>query len=165
MKAKLVRESLDETPTKKTNESLNEHHKKTKKSQISFICKHDKKCKKADLEKMTDKEVEKKYLALEKRLGIRESLNEAARVPSNIREFAQRRGCLPLVSKVARWAESVGKYISGGTAIGKYYDTLVLDMQYHGAEIYINLDTDEIKLYGQIVTDLKSFRRVFEESN
>jgi hypothetical protein len=39
-------------------------------------------------------------------------------VPSNIKEFAKRKGVSSLVNKVAGWAEKVGKGIRGGTAIG-----------------------------------------------
>jgi len=49
---------------------LNEHHLKDRKSQEDFICKNDKSCKKEDLKDLSDKEVEKKYNALEKKMGI-----------------------------------------------------------------------------------------------
>lgn len=89
-------------------------------------------------------------------------VNEAARVPSNVMEFAKRKGsyAAALVKKAATWAEKAGKRITGGTAIGKGYDTLVLDMKHHGSEIYINLDNETIKLFGEEVTDAKSFARV-----
>ena len=50
---------------------------------------------------------------------IQESVNEAARVPSNVLEFAKRKGsyATALVKKAAGWAEKAGKYISNGTAI------------------------------------------------
>jgi hypothetical protein len=51
-----------------------------------------------------------------------------AYVPSNIKEFAKRKGVSSLVNKVAGWAEKVGKSITGGTAIGYNYSTLILDM-------------------------------------
>ena len=54
-------------------EDINEHHKKDKASQIEFICKNDKTCTKEDLEKLSDEEVEKKYNALEKKMGMTES--------------------------------------------------------------------------------------------
>jgi hypothetical protein len=60
-----------------------------------------------------------------------ETLTEAY-VPSNIAEFAKRKGVSSLVKTVAGWAEKVGKRIVGGTAIGKNYDTLILDMTYPG---------------------------------
>jgi len=52
---------------------LDEHHKNDKASQIEFICKNDKNCNKEDLEKLSAEEVEKKYIALEKKMGLYES--------------------------------------------------------------------------------------------
>lgn len=54
-------------------EDITEHHKNDKPSQITYICKNDKDSKKEDLEKLSDEEVEKKYNALEKKLGVTES--------------------------------------------------------------------------------------------
>jgi hypothetical protein len=53
-------------------EGLDEHHLKDKASRIDFICKNDKEAKKEDLEKLSDEEVEKKYVALEKKMGLYE---------------------------------------------------------------------------------------------
>ena len=58
---------------KKITESLNESHLKSKAAKIRFICKNDKKCKKEDVEKLSAKELDKKYKALEKKMGIKES--------------------------------------------------------------------------------------------
>lgn len=93
-------------------------------------------------------------------------INEAASVPSNIMDFAKRKGsyAVNLVKKAAAWADKAGKYISGGTAIGKNYDTIILDIKYHGSEIYINLNDETIELYGEEVTDAKSFKRVLDEN-
>jgi hypothetical protein len=91
-------------------------------------------------------------------------LNEAAYIPSNIEEFAKRRGALPLVKTVARWAEKAGKRINGGTAIGKGYDTLILDLTYQGSEIRINLSNDKITLNDIEVKDAKSFKNALDES-
>jgi len=60
---------------KKVQENLNESHLKSKAAKISFICKHDKKCKKEEVSKLSNKEIEKKYLALEKKMGIKESVS------------------------------------------------------------------------------------------
>ncbi len=92
------------------------------------------------------------------------SVNEAVYIPSNIEEFAKRKGILPLVKKIGRWAEKAGKRINGGTAIGKYYDTLILDLKHQGGEIRVNIDTDEVKLHGTVVTDPKSFKKALKES-
>lgn len=61
---------------KKVQENLNESHLKSKAAKINFICKHDKKCKKEEVSKMSNKEIEKKYLALEKKMGIHESVKK-----------------------------------------------------------------------------------------
>lgn len=91
-------------------------------------------------------------------------INEAASVPSNILEFAKRKGsyATALVKKAATWAEKAGKHISGGTAIGKNYSTIILDMKYQGSEIYINLDRETIELHGEEVNDAKSFQKVLD---
>jgi hypothetical protein len=62
--------------------------------------------------------------------GLDETTLEEAYVPDNIKSFAKRKGVSALVNKAAGWAEKVGKRITGGTAIGKNYDTLILDMGY-----------------------------------
>lgn len=91
-------------------------------------------------------------------------LNEAAYIPYNIMDFAKNKGsyAVALVKKAATWAEKSGKRISGGTAIGKNYSTIILDMKHQGAEIYINLDNETIELYGEEVYDAKSFAQVFK---
>jgi hypothetical protein len=94
---------------------------------------------------------------------VQESIvNEAATVPSNVLDFAKRKGsyATALVKKAASWAEKAGKYISGGTAIGKDYMTIILDMKHQGSEIYINLNDETIELFGEEVTDPKSFAKV-----
>ena len=88
-------------------------------------------------------------------------LNEA-NVPSNIRDFAKRKGVSSLVNKVAGWAEKVGARIAGGTAIGMNYSTLVLDLDYkQQGEIRINTDDETIKLYDEPVDNFNAFQRVY----
>jgi hypothetical protein len=98
-------------------------------------------------------------------IGTAEEIDEAelneAYVPSNIKEFAKRKGVSSLVNKVAGWAEKVGKGIRGGTAIGKDYSTLILDMTYQGGEIRINTDNDTITLYDEPVDNFNAFQRVY----
>jgi hypothetical protein len=90
-----------------------------------------------------------------------EELSEAY-VPSNIRDFAKRKGVSSLVNKVAGWAEKVGARIAGGTAVGKNYSTLVLDLDYkQQGEIRIDTDEETIELYDEPVYDFKSFQRVY----
>ena len=106
-------------------------------------------------------------------VGAAEDIKEAelteAYVPSNIKEFAKRKGVSALVNKVAGWAEKVGRSINGGTAIGKDYSTLILDMGYQTADIYINTEDETIELYGEEVNSFPEFQRVYldnkEEDN
>lgn len=61
-------------------------------------------------------------------------------LPSNIRKYL--RGCgseqQDAVKTISRWCDKLKHPIVGGTAIGKYYDTLVLDLTYNGSQIYVN---------------------------
>jgi hypothetical protein len=92
-----------------------------------------------------------------------------AYVPSNIKEFAKRKGVSSLVNKVAGWAEKVGAGIRGGTAIGMNYSTLILDLTYQGSEIRINTDNDTVTLYDEPVNSFPEFKSVYldnkEEGN
>jgi hypothetical protein len=95
---------------------------------------------------------------------IEEDEISEAYVPSNIKDFAKRKGVTSLVNKVAAWAEKAGKGIRGGTAVGKNYSTLVLDLDYQDGAIRINTsdDYDEptVELYGEPVHDARSFAKV-----
>jgi hypothetical protein len=87
-----------------------------------------------------------------------------ANVPSNIAEFAKRKGVSSLVRKVAGWAEKVGKRIAGGTAIGKNYSTLVLDLDYQqNGEIRINTDDETVTLFDEPVNSFNEFQRVYSD--
>jgi hypothetical protein len=92
-----------------------------------------------------------------------------AYVPSNIKEFAKRKGITSLVNKVAGWAEKAGKGIRGGTAVGKNYNTLVLDLGYQDGAVRINISDDynepTIELYGEPVYDAKSFSAVLNSQS
>jgi len=95
---------------------------------------------------------------------IREEVQKVmteATLPSNIKSFAERKKVLPLVMKVARWAEKAGKRITGGTAIGKDYSTLILDMGYQTADIYIDTENGTIELYGKPVRNFNEFKKVW----
>jgi hypothetical protein len=100
-------------------------------------------------------------------VGAAKEIDEAelteAYVPSNIKEFAKRKGVSSLVNKVAGWAEKVGKGIRGGTAIGYNYSTLILDMTYQGSEIRINTDDDTVTLYDEPVRSFNDFQRVYAD--
>ena len=86
-----------------------------------------------------------------------------AYVPSNIKEFAKRRGISSLVNKVAGWAEKVGARITGGTAIGKGYNTLILDLGYQTADIRIDVEEETIELYDEPIYSFADFKNVFME--
>ena len=90
------------------------------------------------------------------------NLSEAY-VPENIKEFAKRKGVSRLVNTVAGWAEKLGARITGGTAIGKNYDTLILDMGYQTSDIRIDCEDETIELYDEPVNSFPEFKRVFME--
>lgn len=88
-----------------------------------------------------------------------DEINEAAYVPDNVAKFAKRKGVSALVNKVAGWAEKAGKGITGGTAIGKNYDTLILDIRHQDGAIYIDIPEGTIELYGEPVHNAASFAK------
>ena len=100
-------------------------------------------------------------------VGEKESVDEKtlteAYVPENIKEFAKRKGVSRLVNTVAGWAEKVGARITGGTAIGKNYNTLILDMGYQTADIRIDCEGEAVELYDEPVYSFADFKRVFME--
>jgi hypothetical protein len=106
---------------------------------------------------------------LHKKLGTvalktEEEIDEAY-VPDNIKKFAKQKGAGALVNKIAGWAEKSGKRIYGGTAIGKNYSTLILDLTYQGSEIRINLDDDTVELYGEEVNSYNEFKSVLAKES
>jgi hypothetical protein len=82
-------------------------------------------------------------------------------VPDNIKSFAKRKGISSLVNKVVSWVEKVGAKITGGTAIGKNYNTLILDMGHQTGEIRINIEDEIIELYGKKVNSFPEFNQVY----
>lgn len=92
-------------------------------------------------------------------------INEAAQLPDTVVKFAKRKGVLPLVRKVATWVEKAGKRISGGTAIGKNYDTLILDLNHQDGAIYVDIFEETVELYGEPVQDAKSFKNVLDSKS
>jgi hypothetical protein len=94
-----------------------------------------------------------------------DEINEAAYVPENVAKFAKRKGVSALVNKVAGWAEKAGKGITGGTAIGKNYDTLILDLRHQDGAIYIDISEGTIELYGEPVNSAKSFAKALEAND
>lgn len=96
-----------------------------------------------------------------------------AYVPSNIfnwitREIEKQRvpkQLLPLVKMVATWADKTGKSISGGTTIGKYHDTLILDLNHHDSAIYIDIPNLSIKVHQQRVRDFEDYEAAIADQN
>jgi len=109
--------------------------------------------KKSELRQIIKEEVSK---------ALDESINEG--LPSNIKDFAQERGVLPLVNQVNRWAKKLGKRVVGGTAIGKHHNTLILDLTYQGSEVRINTENDTIEVKDKDVKDFNSFKAALGES-
>ena len=42
------------------------------------------------------------------------------------------------IKTIEYWLKRLGKVVVGGTTIGKYYDTVILDITHNGSEIYIH---------------------------
>jgi len=98
-------------------------------------------------------------------IKVNEDKLTEAYVPDNIKKFAKQRGVSSLVNKAAGWAEKVGKRINGGTAIGKNYSTLVLDMGYQTGDIRINTEDETIELYGEEVNSFPEFKKIYMDEN
>jgi hypothetical protein len=141
------------------------HNEKAKKGNVSLEIDIDVDYLKKNLLEATKDEETKFHKKLDKLVhdtfGKRKGELEEAYVPSNIKDFAKRKGISSLVNKVAGWAEKVGKRITGGTAIGYNYSTLILDMEYQGSEIRINTDNDTIELYDEPVYSFNDFKQVY----
>ena len=94
---------------------------------------------------------------------IQKVMSEAS-IPSNVTAFAKQRHVLPLVNQVAGWAKKIGKSIVGGTAIGKNYSTLILDLTHHGGEVRINLDTEQITVNDEEVETYEEFAAAIQSA-
>lgn len=42
------------------------------------------------------------------------------------------------IATIEKWLKELEKPICGSTKIGKYYDTVILDLEFHGNNIYIH---------------------------
>lgn len=92
------------------------------------------------------------------------AINEG-NVPENIVKFAKRKGATSIVNTIANWTEKAGKKITGGTAIGKNYDTLIIDLGYQDSAIYVDLDNKTIKVYDQPVKSYNDFISALESKD
>lgn len=52
------------------------------------------------------------------------------------------------IATIEKWLKSVGKQVVGGTTIGKYYDTVILDLTHNGGEIYVHANGWEDTEFG-----------------
>lgn len=86
-----------------------------------------------------------------------EELNENVNIPENIVNFAKKKGISAELNMIANWVEKAGKRIVGGTAIGKNYNTLILDLTHQGSEIYYNIDNESVEVNGQPVDSYEEF--------
>lgn len=95
---------------------------------------------------------------------MKEGNLEEVIIPDNIKKFAQRKGVTNIVNQVAGWAKKIGKSIVGGTAIGKNYSTLILDLTHHGGEVRINLDTEQITVNDEEVETYEEFAAAIQSA-
>ena len=59
------------------------------------------------------------------------------------------------IRTIERWCKRLHKSLVGGTCIGKYYDTVILDLTYNGSEIYIHSNGFEETEYGNAGVTVK----------
>lgn len=52
------------------------------------------------------------------------------------------------IKTIEEWLEQLNKSICGSVKIGKYYDTVILDLEYHGNNIYVHVNGFEDTDYG-----------------
>ena len=96
-----------------------------------------------------------------------QKLNEG-NLPSNIQKWIRDRG--PETAKdvklIGKWVKQLtGRGISGGVAIGKGYDTLVLDIKYQDGAIYYDTTSGDIELYNKKIRGFNDFKKVFQDNN
>lgn len=52
------------------------------------------------------------------------------------------------IETIEKWLKKLNKSICGYTKIGKYYDTVILDLVFHGNNIYVHVNGFEDTDYG-----------------
>ncbi len=93
-----------------------------------------------------------------------ESVNEG-NLPSNIQKWIRARGPGPSkdVKMIGKWVKKLtGREISGGVAIGKNYNTLVLDIGYQDAAIHYDTTNGDVTLYDKKIRNFNGFKKVFQ---
>jgi len=96
-----------------------------------------------------------------------ESVNEG-NLPSNIQKWIRDRGPKPSkdVKMIGKWVKKLtGHEISGGVAIGKNYNTLVMDIEHEDAAINYDTTSGDIRLYKKIIRNFDGFKKVFQSAN
>lgn len=109
-----------------------------------------------DLEKVSE--------SIESKPVLKKSFGEKS-LPSNIKEYLKGSGShiKAEATKVNGWLHSlVGRNFSGGTAIGRSYGSLVLDISHHGSEVHINED-GSITVLGEKVSNKQQFKAALEK--
>lgn len=74
------------------------------------------------------------------------------------------------IRKVESWAKRAKQCIVGADCIGKYPQTVILDLTYHGSEIYVHSDGFEdtalgnpgVTVNGEAVYNYQDFKRALE---
>jgi len=91
--------------------------------------------------------------------GLKES------APSNIVKFAKERGFISLVNKIDKWIIKAGHRngITGGTAVGKYYSTLILDVSHQDSQIRVDMDDGSIEAFGEDVNNYNDFKKAYDK--
>lgn len=101
-----------------------------------------------------------------KQIGMGRGMGKPG-LPSNIQEFISRDGRHEqglAAKKFNKWLYGeVRRNVCGGTAIGKNYSTLILDVTYQGSEVYINED-GQIKFCNEVIKSKKDFEKVLNEN-
>ena len=102
--------------------------------------------------------------SLDKGINLYEFVNEG-NLPSNIQKWIRDRGPKPSkdVKMIGKWVKNLtGHEISGGVAIGKNYNALVLDIEYEDAAIYYDTTNGDITLYDKKIRNFNGFKKVFQ---
>ena len=74
------------------------------------------------------------------------------------------------IRKVESWVKRAKQCIVGADCIGKYPQTVILDLTYHGSEIYVHSDGFEdtalgnpgVTVNGEAVYNYQDFKRALE---
>lgn len=70
------------------------------------------------------------------------------------------------IRKVEQWVKRIGRRLVGGTPMPEVPApaTTILDLTYHGSEIYIDINGD-IRVYGEEANTFEQFKSIVEENS